>query len=91
MEESLYHKIREDMTENRRAHNKIVNSIENVREKQSDEAYFFVEIGKASPYMLFKESLKSIKNLEELPIHDAFLNYGLYKYKSHFIGQAIRN
>ncbi|MFH1209630.1 MAG: hypothetical protein V1663_02480 [archaeon] len=91
MEKSQYHNIREYMAKSRKTHNNIVNSIENIREKQGEEAYFHIEEGRATLPFFYNESLKMIRGLEKLHEVDISLEEELPKYKSHNFAGVLKN
>ncbi|MEK6833802.1 MAG: hypothetical protein AABY32_07200 [Nanoarchaeota archaeon] len=81
MEKPLYYAVMEDMIKSRRTHSRIINSIDNIREKQSDNAYSPVEAGREIPFLLYKEYKREIENLEGLNEFDAALDFNIINYK----------
>lgn len=93
VEESLYHKIREETMNFRDIHNSIINSINNLRKEKNREASYLMEVGKIISPPLYKEGLEMKMDLSELPSYDELVEGGLSSddFKYDLIKEAIRN
>ena len=91
MEESLYHKIREETDNSRDIHNSIIKSIEISREKELRESYFPIELGSDIPSSIYNQHLKLKKNIKDLVEYDELVHIGLDCFKQDLIRGAIRD
>jgi hypothetical protein len=91
MEESLYHKIREDTMNDKSIHNKFVKLIEAAREKELEDSRFPVKLGIPTPSFMYKKHLKTLEKIRDLNECNKFYEEYLNKNKSYLMRRVLQN
>jgi hypothetical protein len=91
MEESLYHKIREDTMNDKSIHSNFVKLIESIGEQKLEDSHFPVESGVALPLFMYKEHLKTLEKIRNLNYFNKFSEEYMNRYESDLTRSAIQN
>lgn len=91
MEESQYHKIREETLVNGKAHSNLVDLIKLTRDKRAEELLPVIEEGQPVSHFSYERIYNERKNMKALSEFDAALDFNLINYKDIDFAGVLKN
>lgn len=91
MEESQYHQIRENMSNNKGFHKEMVGLLNATRKKQMEDAYFPICEGLAISPRLYKNYVVTERKIDLLERYDSGLELNMLSNRDNMIAKAVKN